>query len=397
VTPSSIVPKRILLATTVPITIEAFLIPLVDRLAAGGWQVEGMAHRITESPARRSFHRVWDVEWSRSPVRTVFKLPVLLRQIRRVLMARHFEVVHVQTPVAALVIRLALATIPSAKRPAVVYTAHGFHFHPEGGPIANAIALALERLAAKWTDLLLVTNAVDLAAARRHSLLPPDRIRRVPGVGVDVTRFRRDQVSPSDVADIYTQLGVPIEKPLIVCVAELNKNKNQSLLVRALSRMKHRNAHVVMRGEGPTRSMLERLATKVGVEDRVHFLGFQRDTRPLLVAARVLTLVSHREGLPRVVMEGLCLEVPVVGTDIRGIRDLVADVGTLVPPNDESALARALDGVLADPASARARSVHGRRRMEADYALSHVLEEQMALYEVVRRVRSDNLTRSLRR
>lgn len=379
--------RRILLATTVPITVEAFLVPLIDRLAADGWEVEVMAHRITESSTRVSFHRGWNVEWSRSPVRTLLRLPVLLRQIRRVLLARRFEVVHVQTPVASFVTRLALATLPSKDRPAVVYTAHGFHFHPAGKPIANTVALGLERFAARWTDLLLVTNAVDLAAARQYALVPPDRLRRVRGVGVDVDRFRRDGVSPRDVEAIFTQLGLSAEMPLIVCIAELNTNKNQPLLVRALAQMEG-NAHLVIRGDGPTRSKLERLAIEVGVEGRVHFLDYQRDTRPLIVAARVLALVSHREGLPRVVMEALCLGVPVVGTDIRGIRDLLAGVGTLVAPGDESALARALDEALADTEASKARRIQGRRRMEAEYALSHVLDEQMALYEVARRFRS---------
>lgn len=386
-TPSDRDSRRILLATTVPITVEAFLVPLIDRLAADGWEVEVMAHRITESSTRVSFHRGWNVEWSRSPVRTLLRLPVLLRQIRRVLLARRFEVVHVQTPVASFVTRLALATLPSKDRPAVVYTAHGFHFHPAGKPIANTVALRLERFAARWTDLLLVTNAVDLAAARQYALVPPDRLRRVRGVGVDVDRFRRDGVSPRDVEAIFTQLGLSAETPLIVCIAELNTNKNQSLLVRALAQMEG-NAHLVIRGDGPTRSNLERLAIEVGVEGRVHFLDYQRDTRPLIVAARVLALVSHREGLPRVVMEALCLGVPVVGTDIRGIRDLLAGVGTLVAPGDESALARALDEALADTEASKSRRIQGRRRMEAEYALSHVLDEQMALYEVARRVRS---------
>lgn len=386
-TPSDRDSRRVLLATTVPITVEAFLVPLIDRLAADGWEVEVMAHRITESSTRVSFHRGWNVEWSRSPVRTLLRLPVLLRQIRRVLLARRFEVVHVQTPVASFVTRLALGTLPSKDRPAVVYTAHGFHFHPAGKPIANTVALGLERFAARWTDLLLVTNAVDLAAARQYALVPPDRLRRVRGVGVDVDRFRREQVSPSDVEEIFTQLGLAAETPLIVCIAELNTNKNQSALIRALAQM-HRNAHLVMRGEGPMRSTLERLAIDVGLGGRVHFLDYQRDTRPLIVAARVLALVSHREGLPRVVMEALCLGVPVVGTDIRGIRDLLAGVGTLVAPGDESALARALDEALADTEASKARRIQGRRRMEAEYALSHVLDEQMALYEVARRVRS---------
>jgi glycosyltransferase involved in cell wall biosynthesis len=302
-----------------------------------------------------------------------------------VLLARRFQIVHVQTPVAAFVMRLAVATLPPTSRPAVIYTAHGFHFHPQGGALRNAIALALERLAARWTDLLIVTNDLDLASARRHALLDSERIVQLPGVGVDADHFRADRVSLSDVASVYRELGISVGTPLIVCIAELNRNKNQSLLVRAVARMRHPGAQLVLRGDGPERARLEHLASDLGVAERVRFMGFQSDTRPLLRAASVFALVSHREGLPRSVMEALCLEVPVIGSDIRGIRDLIQDVGTLVAPNDVEGLAKSLDAVVANSDPATAHGAVGRRRMEAGYNLQLVLDLQLELYEDLRR------------
>jgi glycosyltransferase involved in cell wall biosynthesis len=80
-------------------------------------------------------------------------------------------------------------------------------------------------------------------------------------------------------------------------------------------------------------------------------------------------------------MEALSLEVPVVGTDIRGIRDLLEDgVGTLVQPGDVGALAAALDAVITDPATAAARARLGRERMVTSYGLDLVLDMHMELY-----------------
>jgi glycosyltransferase involved in cell wall biosynthesis len=374
-------PKRILLATTVPITIEAFLLPLVRRLTEDGWDVDGMAHGLSDSPSSGMFHRAWDVSWSRSPIRSLVRAPATIRAIRSIVTARRYDLIHVQTPIAGFLTRLAVGTLPSQARPRLIYTAHGFHFHPQGGAITNRIALTLERLAARWTDAIVVTNASDLASARVHRLLPEDRIVGMPGVGVDVNHFRAERVSSGSIDAVHRALKLRPRTPLIVCVAELNRNKNQSFLIRALARMRAADAHVVLRGEGREEAGLLKLARDLGVGDRVHLVGFQADARPLLRAARVCVLVSRREGLPRVIMEALSLEVPVVGTDIRGIRDLLEDgVGTLVQPGDVGALAAALDAVITDPATAAARARLGRERMVTSYGLDLVLDMHMELY-----------------
>lgn len=378
-------PKRILLATTVPITIEAFLLPLVERLVADDWDVDAIAHRLPGSPTSGAFHRAWDVPWSRNPVTSLLRSPMAIRRIRSIVTDRRYDLIHVQTPVAAFVTRLAVATLPRPRRPRVIYTAHGFHFHPQGGSITNVVARSLERLAATWTDLIIVTNAADLDAARRHHLLPPDRVVLMPGVGVDVELNRRDLVPSSVIDAVYEELGVSRETPLIVCVAELNRNKRQSLLIRALAAMQEVGAHLVLRGDGPELDNLLRLARELRVGDRVHIMGFRPDPRPLMLAARAFALVSRREGLPRVVMEALSLEVPVVGTDIRGIRDLLeGDVGTLIPPGDVAALAAALDGVITDPDAAAARARRGRLQMVERFGIERVLDMQMELYDRLR-------------
>jgi glycosyltransferase involved in cell wall biosynthesis len=375
-------PKRILLATTVPITIEAFLLPLVKRLAADGWEVDAIAHGLPGSPAGENVQRAWDVSWSRNPLTSLLRAPAAIRRIRSTVKDRQYALVHVQTPVAGFLTRLAIATMPGPHRPRVIYTAHGFHFHPQGRFLTNLVALTLERLAARWTDAIIVTNATDLTSARRHRLLPPDRVILMPGVGVDVDHNRRDRVPAEAIDRVFAELGLRRETPLIVCVAELNRNKRQSFLVQALAQMKLTGAHLVLRGDGPEREHLVRLARELGVGNRVHLMGFQPDPRPLMLAARVFALVSRREGLPRVVMEALSLEVPVVGTDIRGMQDLLAgDLGTLVPPDDVAALAATLDTVIGDPDAAAVRARRGRLRMVQDFGLERVLDMQMELYD----------------
>jgi len=91
-------------------------------------------------------------------------------------------------------------------------------------------------------------------------------------------------------------------------------------------------------------------------------------------------LASEQEGLPRCVMESLCLEVPVIGTDIRGIQDLLAgDCGLLVELGDVEQLSQAMTWILDHPIAAKAMGKRGRKLM-ASYDLQHILNLHEALY-----------------
>ena len=118
-------------------------------------------------------------------------LTTALATARRLLRAGRYDVVHTHTPVASLVVRLAVPCLPSRSRPTVVYTAHGFHFgaSEREGP-AEWLFSRFERLAGRWTDRLIVINADDLATARRLRLVAPERLCLLPGIGVDLDWYR---------------------------------------------------------------------------------------------------------------------------------------------------------------------------------------------------------------
>jgi glycosyltransferase involved in cell wall biosynthesis len=372
-------PPRLLLVTTVPLTIEAFLLPLVSRMRERGWEVDGLAAGLTAMPVSRSLDRAFDAAWSRDPVRSAFSAPSTLQTVRGLVRHRRYDVVHVHTPVAGFLTRLALRRVRGST-PRVIYTAHGFHFHPHGGRWANALAFALEWFAARWTDTLIVTNQHDLVEAQR---LPIDaeRVIHIPGVGIDTDFYDPALVSDEAIAAVRPSLGIPERAQLLLCVGELNRNKNQALLIRAVARMRRADSYLVLRGSGPGEPQLRRLINQLGMDERVRIIGRVDDLRPLIRASRAVVLVSQREGLPRSLMEAMSLDVPVIGSDIRGIRDLVRhDAGTLVPAGDVDALAATLDRVANEPAAFTAAARRGRERVIADHGLDAVLAAHERLY-----------------
>ena len=108
--------------------------PFAEHFRKQGWDVDGMAQGISKcSICRNSFDRVWDVYWSRNPLdlNNFIKTPQKIQQVVR---NEQYDIIHVHTPIAAFITRLALRNLRKQGKPKIVYTAHGFHFY-KGAPV----------------------------------------------------------------------------------------------------------------------------------------------------------------------------------------------------------------------------------------------------------------------
>jgi glycosyltransferase involved in cell wall biosynthesis len=125
---------------------------------------------------------------------------------------------------------------------------------------------------------------------------------------------------------------------------------------------------------------MQELAAKLGIQNQVHFLGRRRDI-PVLMRASVATLIaSAHEGLPNCVMESLCMETPVIGTEIRGTRDLLVDGnGRLVKVGDINGMAEAMAWVLDRPDEAQKMGKRGRKDM-VNYDAPQIIKLYESLY-----------------
>ncbi|HWV39929.1 MAG TPA: glycosyltransferase family 4 protein [Vulgatibacter sp.] len=371
--------RRALFVATVAATVQGFLIPYARRLRQQGWRVDCLAAGAGASELlREEFDACWEAPWTRNPLgrEGLRRAPRLVRDI---VASQGYHVVHVHTPVAAFLTRWALRRRAPGK-PCVIYTAHGFHFHSGGRWLRNLVFRLIERLAARWTDFLVTINEEDRDAAVAHRFLPEERIVRTPGIGVDVAAYA-DAVPAGARESVRRELELPPGARIVTMVAEFTANKRQRDLVEALAILRCRDVHVLFAGTGPEEYPVEILAFKRGVFDRVHFLGVRDDVPRLLGASDLFVLTSAREGMPRAVMEALCVGVPVVGTNVRGTRDLLATgAGALVPVGDVEALAERIRELLGDPARRAAMGRRGRALIE-EYDLSRTLEIHDALYD----------------
>jgi glycosyltransferase involved in cell wall biosynthesis len=327
------------MVSTVPATLDAFLLPYARHFRGLGWTVDAAAGDGPSREAGTAFGTLHRVPWSRDP--SPAAVAPAVRALRAVL--PDYDLVHTHTPIAGFLTRLAARTLRASERPAVVYTAHGFHFHPGGRPTANAAYALAERIAGRWTDHLVVLTARDEQAALRLRLVPRERLSMIPGVGIDLDHYAPTPDLLDRARVVRSDLGLPDDARLFTAVARLDPGKNHAAAVRAVATLDP-STHLVCAGPGPEQERLRALALSLGVGDRLHLLGNVSDVRPLLLASRAMVLPSRREGLSRAVMESLALGVPVVGARVRGIAELVPPrAGRLVDCDDVVGLAAALE------------------------------------------------------
>lgn len=372
--------KKVLMVTTMAYTLRAFLLPFAHHFRNIGWRVDAAASEVSNHTAcTEAFDQVWDIDWSRNPF-DLRHLHRAAREISALVLREGYDLVHVHTPVASFITRFAMRNRPASRQPVVIYTAHGFHFHQGGRTISNGIFRTLEKIAGRWTDYLVTINQEDYSAVGKHGIVPPEQLRYIPGIGVDLETYTPGRMAAPDLSLARKNLGVAAGDWLFMVVGELNRNKRPDLILDAFAALPSPRVHLAYVGEGCLGSRLRAQGERLNVLDRTHFLGFRPDVKTLLEAADGVILASQREGLPRSIMEALCMERPCIGSDVRGTRDLLADdCGLTFKNNDQQSLTRAMAWMMDHPVEAKAMAKRGRQRMK-DFDIRHILQLHEELY-----------------
>ncbi|CAB50158.1 glycosyltransferase family 4 protein [Pyrococcus abyssi] len=165
----------------------------------------------------------------------------------------------------------------------------------------------------------------------------------------------------------------------ILYVGRLEPRKGVNYLISA---MKFVEGKLTIVGDGSMRKVLKMQAKKLGVEDKVEFLGFisQEELILLYKKSEVFVLPSLSEAFGIVLLEAMASEVPVIGTSVGGIPEIIGDAGIIVPPRDSKALANAINAILSNQKTAKRLGKLGRKRVERLYSWDVVAERTERLY-----------------
>ena len=297
----------------------------------------------------------------------------LIRMIRR----EQPDIVHTHTAKAGFVGRLA-AKLTGV--PVIIHTFHGHVFHSYFGYLRTKFFLWLERLLAKFTDVIITVGEQQRREIIGYKIAEPEKVISVP-LGLDLKPFVRAGANPEL---LLGELGLESGTQLVGIVARLVPIKNHLCFLRAAQIVAEKtdNVRFLIIGDGELRNHLEKKTRKLGLESRVIFMGFQHNLTKIYSGLDVVTLSSFNEGLPVALIEAMAAGKPVVSTDVGGVRDLIldGDNGLLVPSNDHRALAKAILYLLAKPSRRTMMGEAGRRKAYPLFDKNRLLEDIDHLY-----------------
>lgn len=235
------------------------------------------------------------------------------QQIKTLITLHKYQFVHTQAAISSAITRF----VTRSTKNKVIYTAHGFQFL-KGGPMKDWILFyPIERILSKYTDILITVNKEDYERAKKFNA---EDVKYVNGVGIDVESFsvKVDSITKKK---LRKSLNIPNGAKLMISVGELNKNKNQESVIRAMDHIKFENLYYIIVGQGSNFKELERIVNKLNLKNKVQLLGFRSDIKQLLAISDFAIAPSYREGLMVAGMEAMASGLPLAFARTRGIED----------------------------------------------------------------------------
>jgi glycosyltransferase involved in cell wall biosynthesis len=250
--------------------------------------------------------------------------------------------------------------------------------HPPAVKKVIRVFKRLRALALNWiVHTRLPVSEFVASSVAEAEFVAKERIAVVEN-GVNVSRF-----IDADAEHLRSELKLG-DVPIVVCVSRMAPEKGVDVLIESIAKLESDRAVLVIAGDGPDVEKCRQLAQRLGVAERVHFLGLRDDVERLFSAADVVVMPSlWDEAFGLVVVEAMAAGVPVVVTASGAMPEIVdhGACGIVVPKRDSAALANAIDSLVMDPARAAAIGERGRQRVLERYAVDRWVDRVHHIYE----------------
>ncbi len=299
---------------------------------------------------QRSIHPLRDV-------RALAELTAALRGLRPDLVSTH-------TAKAGWIGRAACARLGLP----VVYTPHGWSIEDRISSGLAPVFTMAERLAARWTSAIICVCEYEKRLALQKRIIPEEKLHVVHNGVCDVPRAAGD--------------GGGMR---IVSTARFESPKDHATLLHALAALRDQPWELDLIGDGPLEPAIRLLADALGIAGRVNFLGYRRDPARVLAGAQLFVLSSRSEAFPRSVLEAMRAGLPVVASDVGGVREAVTEgtEGLLVPAGSPGALSAALRTLITDTARRQRMGAAARAAFESRFRIDGMIEKTAAVYATV--------------
>jgi len=241
-------------------------------------------------------------------------------QLFKLLRKEKPDVLHVHTPLASLVGRLAGIC---ARVPTVVYTVHGFYFHEYMKQKTYLVHLFLERFFAPFCHAMFFVSREDLSTAKKYGMKKPDKLFHTPN-GVDENDF-------ASAGELEKQFDRSANQVVVTFMGRLTEEKGIFEFLQAIESLAEEGLPVLGILAGPVLSSerdsvqtrIDAILENEKTKECIQQIGYCQNVPSLLMQSDIFCLPSYREGLPVSIIEAMMAKLPVVTTDVRGCRELV--------------------------------------------------------------------------
>ncbi len=256
----------------------------------------------------------------------------------------------------------------------IVFTEHG-RFHPDR---YRYKAVLVNPVMALLTSSIIAISDATRSSLVRYEFIPRSKIRVIYN---GIAPLRRDE---PEIKKIREELGIPDKAFVVGTVSRLDKVKNQAMMLRAFGQFLSHvpDAFLLIVGDGPERSELERQAREQGIEMSVCFTGFIARPAQYLALMDIFLLSSHTEGTSMTLLEAMSLGIPSVVTRVGGNPEIVIDneTGYVVESDNDGAFSAAMVK-MANNRSIRERcSLASEERFHSHFSITKMTEQYLAVY-----------------
>lgn len=314
--------EKVLILTSVASMIDQFNIPNIKLLQNIGYEVHVACN--FEKGSSCSFEKIeilkellkklnvkcYQINFERNILKIGNNLKAY-KEVKNILIENKYKFLHCHSPIGGVIGRIA----GHKTQTKVIYTAHGFHFF-KGAPLINwLLYYPIEKYLSKYTDILITINQEDYKRARTFYA---KKVEYIPGVGIDIEKIKNIKVNKKEKR---MEFDLNEENVVLLSVGELNKNKNHSVVIKALAKINNPNIYYLICGQGNLKGELLNLVKKLNLEKNVKILGFRKDVYEIYKISDVFIFPSLREGLGLAALEGMSNGLPLISSNVHGIND----------------------------------------------------------------------------
>jgi glycosyltransferase involved in cell wall biosynthesis len=295
-----------------------------------------------------------------SPLRDARALVSLIRIIRTF----RPDLVHAHSSKAGILARAAARVCGTIS----VFTAHGWAFTDGVPRLRRLVAMGCERTVLPCSDAIITVSEYDRQLALQRGLAPPGGVHCIHN-GIADEAARAEPGSGST--------------PVVTMVARFCQQKDHVTLAYALAGLRQ-EFRLEFIGSGETMPWVRSEVSRSGIEERTQFLGERKDVPQLLGRAHIFALATNYEGLPISILEAMRAGLPIVASDVGGIREIVRDGvnGFLVPRGDIAALREALRVLLDRPVLRASMGARSRSIYEQGFTVEKMIKSTLSVYSM---------------